>query len=152
MRGHATRWSVWLQMAIGVSIVVAIAGGIYYKVSVKPEDTLYIELGALRSRAAEVTRVADDAAAQRLTGRFIEAQSQQLAKAVAKLREKLAKAQPSVHTPAAARAHELAGTLLALAQTLAQKGESQTEATAVRDQARAIENALIPIERAARPS
>jgi len=174
LSGHASRGSQWLQIAIGLSITVAIAGGIYYEVTATPEDTLYIKLGQLRSRAAEVTRVADGAAAQRLTAHYIEAQSQQLAKAVAKLRDELAKAQASAGSPdaasvdstslrasrfgtdsrlgAARRAHALSETLLALTQSLAQNGESPPEAAALRDRARAIVDALIPIERAARPS
>ena len=152
MTSHATRWSIWLQLAIGLSIASAIVGAIHHEATAKPEDTLYIELGQLRSRAAEVARVADAAAAQRLTGAYIEAQSRQLAKAVAKLADELAKAQSSVQTPNVARAHALSETLLTLAQALAQQGESPNDAAALRDRARAVVDALMPIERAARPA
>jgi uncharacterized membrane protein YccC len=152
LRGHTSRWSTWLQLAIGLSIAIAIVGTVYHEVTGKPEDTLYIELGQLRSRAAELARVADDASAERLTGAYIEAQSQQLAKAVAKLRDELASAKASAPSPDAARAREMSDALLALAQALGQKGRAPDEAAALRDKARAIVDALIPIERSSRPS
>jgi hypothetical protein len=152
LSGHATRWSKWLQVAIGLSIVAAIAAGIYYESTAKAEDTLYIELGQLRSRAAEVTRVADGAAARRLTGTYIEAQARQLEKAVAKLAGELAQTRASVHTADATRAGALAEALLALTRTLIERGESPGEAATVRDRGRAIVDALIPMERTARPS
>jgi hypothetical protein len=152
LSGHATRWSFWLQWAIGLSIIVGIAWGVYHEATAKPADTIYITLGELRSRAAEVQQVADNAAAERLTGTYIEAQSEQLAKAVAKVRDDLAKARSKGPAPGAEQAHALAEQLLALTQTLAEKGESITAAAAFRDQARAIVEALIPLERAARPT
>jgi len=149
---HETRWSFWLQIAIGVSIVVAIAGAVYHRATLQPQDTLYIKLGELRSRAAEARRVADDAAAERLTGTFVAAQSQQLGKAIAKLRDELADTVAKAPSPDVSGAHELSERLLALVQTLQQRGASVDTAADVRDRAGGMVDALMLLERAARAS
>jgi hypothetical protein len=152
LRSHATRWSSWLQIAIAISIVAAIGAGVYYKATAATRDTLYIELGELRSRAAESRRVADDAAAQRLADAFVRGQSQQLAKAVAKLRDELADARAKDASPDVARAQALAEELLALVGSLRGNGASPDVAREVARRTAAIVDALIPLERAARPS
>jgi hypothetical protein len=149
---HETRWSFWLQIAIGLSIVIAIAGAVYHRATLQPQDTLYIELGELRSRAAEARRVADDAAAERLTGTFVVAQSQQLGKAIAMLRDELADTMAKAPSSDVSRAHQLSESLLALVQTLEQRGASVDMAADVRDRAGGIVDALMPLERAVRPS
>jgi hypothetical protein len=149
---HETRASFWLQIAIGASIVVAIAGTVYHEATSRPQDTLYIQLGELRSRAAEAGRVADDAAAERLTATFVEAQSRQLGKAIAALRDGFADAAAKAPSPDIARAHQLSESLLVLVRRLAQRSASVDAAAGVRDRAREIVDGLIPLERAARPS
>jgi hypothetical protein len=124
---------------------------VYHRATLQPQDTLYIELGELRSRAAEVRRVADDAAAERLTGTFIVAQSQQLGKAIATVRDSLADIAAKAPSAEVARAHGLSESLLALVQTLAQRGASVDAAAGVRERAGGIVDAVIPLERAARP-
>ena len=96
------------------------------------DDTLYITLGELRSRAAEAQEIAGNAAAERLTGTYIRAQAGQVARQVSVLRDDLAKAEAREGAPAATAARPVAGRLLDLTQTLAQRGESVTAAAALR--------------------
>jgi hypothetical protein len=149
---HETRASFWLQIAIGASIVVAIAGTVYHQATSRPQDTLYIQLGELRSRAAEARRVAEDAAAERLTATFVEAQSRQLGKAIVALRDEFADAAAKAPSPDIARAHQLSESLLVLVRRLEQRSASTDAAADVRDRAGEIVDAVIPLERAARPS
>jgi hypothetical protein len=151
MRRHVAHWTRWLQLGVVASIAIAIGWTAVHAVRVKPEGTLYITLGELRSRAAEVHDIARNAAAERLTGTYIRAQSGQLAPRIA-TRDELASLEAAGASSGAQTALPLAARLLALTQALAQQGESITAAATIRDGIAVILNALIPLERAARPA
>jgi hypothetical protein len=152
MRRHAARWTRWTQWAVAVSIVVAVAGSLYRTLTASPADTLYITLGELRSRAAEAQALADEAAKERLTSTYVQAQAAQLAHAIEKARDDLVKMRAGGRVPAAGDALPLAEQLLALARRLEDEGASVAAADAVRDAARVLVAALLPLERAARPT
>jgi hypothetical protein len=152
MRRHVAHWTRWLQLGVVASIAIAIGWTAVHAVRAKPEGTLYITLGELRSRAAEVHDIARNAAAEHLTGTYIRAQSGQLAPRIATLRDELASLEAAGASSGAQTALPLAARLLALTQALAQHGESITAAATIRDGIAVILNALIPLERGARPA
>ena len=152
MRSPVASWSRWLQWALAVSIVAAVGWGVYHQATKRPADTVYITLGELRSRAAEVRQVAERAAREDVTEAYLDAQTRQLAGAVASLRDDLGKARGKGSSSGAAAGYALAGRLLDVARALHERGHSPPDAKSLRDAAAAIVDALLPLERAARPA
>jgi hypothetical protein len=151
MRSHASRGSRWIQGAVALSVVVALGGSILSALSGAPSDTLYIKLGDLRSRAAEVREVAHNARAERLTPTYVRAQAgEQLAPRIEKLRDDLSKSEGRGESRAAA-ARAAAERLLSATRALAEHGDTPPAAASVETEAGAVVDALLPLEREARP-
>ena len=112
---------------------------------------LYIALGELRSRAAEVQDVAACAARGQVTDNFVRAQAGQLVARIASVRSALAKRQSERDASTAAAARPVAERLLVLTEALAADGESASSPS-LREGLAAIVTALIPLERRVRPT
>jgi hypothetical protein len=156
MRSHAAHGSRWIQGAVALSVVVALGGSILSALSGAPSDTLYIKLGDLRSRAAEVREVAHNARAERLTPTYVRAQAgEQLAPRIEKLRDDLARSEgrsePGAAAARAAAARAAAERLLSATRALAEHGDTPPAAAPLEAEAGAVVDALLLLERAARP-
>lgn len=151
MRRHAAHWIRWLQVAVGLSIVVALGFAAFVAVSGKPESTLYITLGELRSRAAESLEVARGTTASRLTATFVRAQVEQLAPRIASLRDELENAETHEGSTDAITARPLSVRLLALTQALAEHADTPSAAMPIERELSDIVERLVPMARAARP-
>jgi hypothetical protein len=151
MRSHAAHGSRWIQGAVALSVVVALGGSFLSALRGPPSDTLYIKLGDLRSRAAEVREVAHNARAERLTPTYVRAQAgEQLAPRIEKLRDDLARSEGRSEL-GAAPARALAERLLSATRALAEHGDTPPAAVSVETEAGAVVDALLPLEREARP-
>ena len=151
MRRHAARWVRWLQFAVAGSILCALGLAGFFAVSSKPQSTLYITLGELRSRAAESLEIARGTAVARLTPNFVRAQAQQLAPRIASLRDTLAKAASHESAADARSARPLSERLLALTQSLAEHADTPSAAIPIERELRGIVERLVPLARSARP-
>ena len=151
MRRHAARWVRWLQFAVAGSILCALGLAGFFAVSSKPQSTLYITLGELRSRAAESLEIARGTAASRLTANFVRAQTEQLAPRIASLRDDLEKAETHEGAADARTALPLSERLLALTQELAERADTPSAATPIERELSAIVERLVPLARSARP-
>ena len=151
MRRHAARWVRWLQSAVGLSIVGALGFATFVAVSGKPQSTLHITLGELRSRAAESLEIARGTAASRLTPNFVRAQTAQLAPRIASLRDALADAETHDGAADARTARPLSERLLALAQELAEHADTPSAARPIERELSGIVDRLVPLARSARP-
>ncbi|HKU85244.1 MAG TPA: hypothetical protein VJV77_02790 [Casimicrobiaceae bacterium] len=151
MRRHTARWVRWLQVAVGVSIVGALGFAVFVAASGKPQSTLYITLGELRSRAAESLEIARGTTASRLTANFVRAQVGQLAPRIASLRDDLEQAETQEGDSDARAARPLSERLLALTQELAERADTPSAATPIERELRGIVNRLVPLARSARP-
>jgi hypothetical protein len=152
MRRHAARWVRWLQVAVGLSILGALGFAVFVAVSSKPQSTLYITLGELRSRAAESLEIARGAAMSRLTPNFVRAQTEQLAPRIASLRDALAEAESHADAADAGIARPLSERLLALTQSLAEHADTPSAAIPIERELSAIVERLVPLARSARPA
>ena len=154
MKRHAAHWMRWLQWALAVSIVAAVGWPALHALTGRQRDTLYITIGELRSRAAEMREIAHNASAGRLTANYVRAQCAQLAQRIASIRDDLAKA-AARGAPRAATARPLAERLLELTRNLAERGESVTVSAKLEleleHELEAIVAALIPLEQQATP-
>ena len=151
MRSHAAHGSRWIQGAVALSVVVALGGSFLSALRGAPSDTLYIKLGDLRSRAAEVREVAHNARAERLTPTYVRAQAgEQLAPRIEKLRGDLARFEARSE-PGAAPARAAAERLLSATRALAEHGDTPPAAASLEAEAGAVVDALLTLERAARP-
>ena len=151
MRWHAARWVRWLQVAVGLSIVGALGFATFVAVTGKPQSTLYITLGELRSRAVESLEIARGSAASRLTPNFVRAQAAQLASRIASLRDALADAETHDGVPDARTARPLSERLLALTRELAERADTPSAARPIERELGAIVERLVPLARSARP-
>ena len=151
MRWHAARWVRWLQVAVGLSIVGALGFATFVAVTGKPQSTLYITLGELRSRAAESLEIARGSAASRLTPNFVRAQAAQLAPRIASLRDALADAETHDGVADARTARPLSERLLALTRELAERADTPSAARPIERELGAIVERLVPLARSARP-
>ena len=151
MRSHAAHGSRWIQWAVAFSVVVAVGWSFLAALRGAQSDTLYIQIGDLRSRAAEVREVAHNARAERLTPTYVRAQAgAQLAPRIEKLRDDLAKSEGRGESRAAA-ARAAAERLLAVTKALAEHGDTPPAAAPLEAEAGAVVDALLLLERAARP-
>ena len=151
MRRHSAHWMRWLQVAVGLSILCALGFAAFVAVSSKPQSTLYITLGELRSRAAESLEIARGTATSRLTANFVRAQAEQLAPRIASLRDALAKAESNEKAEDARAARPLAERLLALTQALAKEADTPSVAIPIERELSGIVERLVPLARSARP-
>lgn len=151
MRPRASAWTRVLQGAVVLSVAVAIGWTALHARSAETRSTLYIALGELRSRAAEVQDVAAAAARGQVTDNFVRAQASQLVARIASVRSELAKRQSERDASTAAAARPLAERLLVLTEALAADGESASSPS-LREGLAAIVTALIPLERRVRPT
>ena len=151
MRRHTARWVRWLQVAVGLSIAGALGLATFVAVSGKPQSTLYITLGELRSRAAESLEIARGAAASRLTPNFVRAQAEQLAPRIASLRDALEKAQTHEGVADARAARPLSERLLALTRELAERADTPSAVKPIERELSGIVERLVPLARSARP-
>jgi hypothetical protein len=150
MRRHAAHWTRWLQWAVAASILAALGLGAFVPVSAKPKDTLYITLGDLRSRAAELREIARNARAERLTQTYVHAQAKQLVPRIASLRDDLVKAESERTSASAGMARDLSDRLLGFAQALASR-EPPYVAPTLENEVDKLITALMPLERRAKP-
>ena len=151
MRRHTARWMRWLQVAVGLSIITALGFSAFVAVSAKPQGTLYITLGELRSRAAESLEIARGVARSRLTGHFVRAQAGQLAPRIASIRDSLAKAAAHDGAADARVALPLSERLLALTRALSEHAETPSAAMPIERDLSDIVERLVPLARSARP-
>ena len=151
MRRHAAHWVRWLQLAVGASVVAALGFAAFVAVSGKPQSTLYITLGELRSRAAESLELARGTASSRLTSNFVRAQAGQLAPRIASLRDALEQAETQKGATDARTALPLSERLLALTQLLAERADAPSAAIPIEREISGIVGRLVPLARAARP-
>ena len=151
MRRHAARWTRWLQVAVGLSILCALGFAAFVAVSSKPQSTLYITLGELRSRAAESLEIARGTAASRLTANFVRAEAEQLAPRIASLRDALAKAETHEGAADARTARSLSERLLELTQSLAEHADTPSAVMPIERELSGIVETLVPLARGARP-
>lgn len=151
MKRHAAHWVRWLQWALAISIVVAVGWPALHALTGRQRDTLYITIGELRSRAAEMREIAHNASAGRLTATYARAQCAQLAQRIASIRDDLATA-AARGAPRAATARQLAERLLELTRNLAERGEPVTVSAKLEHELEAIVAALIPLEQQATPA
>jgi len=92
MKRHVAHWTRSLQWALVVSVGAALGVIAFGIAGSTRADTMYITLGELRSRAAELREITHQASAERLTATFTRAQGRQLEQRVASLRDDLDKA------------------------------------------------------------
>ena len=150
MKRRAAHWTRSLEWAIAVSVVVAVGGIAIGSVRGKASNTLYITLGDVRSRAAEVREVAHDAGVERTTATYTRAQAGQLAPRIETLLKELSKAERRGSESAGA-ARRAAERLLTVTQALAQSADSPPAAGALESRAGTIVDEIIPLERRERP-
>ena len=136
-------------MGVGLSIAGALGLATFVVVSGKPQSTLYITLGELRSRAAESLEIARATAASRLTPNFVRAQAAQLVPRIASLRDALADAHDGAADARTAR--PLSERLLALTQELAEHADTPSAARPIERELSGIVERLVPLARSARP-
>ena len=151
MKRHTARWIRWLQVAVGVSILSALGLAVLVTASAKPQSTLYITLGELRSRAAESLEIAHGTAQSRLTANFVRAQAKQLAPRIASLRDALDKAAAHEGGADARTALPLSERALVLTQALAEHAETPSAAMPMERELSDIVERLVPLARSARP-
>ena len=140
-----------MQAAVGLSVVGALGFAAFVAVSGKPQSTLYITLGELRSRAAESLEIAHGAASSRLTSNFVRAQAGQLAPRIASVRDALAKAETHEGATDARMARPVSERLLALTQALAERADTPSAAVPIERELSGIVERLVPLARGARP-
>ena len=151
MRRHVAHWTRSLQWALVVSVGAALGVIAFGIAGSTRADTMYITLGELRSRAAELREITHQASAERLTATFTRAQGRQLEQRVASLRDDLDKARRGRPSDDVGAALSLAGRLLTSSHALVDRADSSSAARELEREFEAIVAALIPLERRARP-
>jgi len=151
MKRHVAHWTRSLQWALVVSVGAALGVIAFGIAGSKRADTMYITLGELRSRAAELREITHQASAERLTATFTRAQGRQLEQRVASLRDDLDKARRGRPSDDVGAALSLAGRLLTSSHALVDRADSSSAARELEPEFEAILGALIPLERRARP-
>ena len=151
MRRHVAHWTRSLQWALVVSVGAALGVIAFGIAGSTRADTMYITLGELRSRAAELREIAHEASAERLTVTFTRAQGRQLEQRVGSLRDDLDNTRRARPSDDVGPALFLAGRLLTSSHALVDRADSSSAARELEREFEAIVAALIPLERRARP-